>query len=234
MVRGSGCSRPGCGISPLGGGGHQSHHRAARTYTGLGKQTHGGHKKYPTSKGKGEAPDGRRAKLHLESNPISARDIPRDQTKPCAYQETPQRLSQTCLWVFPAEVWVSSGLSQGQGLWVQQTWVWHKPSWRRSQLTPPRSDKNTQKNYTKKNIHDPDNHDELPHSIWVQIWKTQQWPQDWKRSVFIPIPKKENAKECWATTQLHSSHMLVKNAQNSSNQASTVCEPWTSSCSSWI
>ena len=34
------------------------------------------------------------------------------------------------------------------------------------------------------------------HSICQQIWKTQQWPQDWKRSVFMPIPKKGNAKEC--------------------------------------
>ena len=34
------------------------------------------------------------------------------------------------------------------------------------------------------------------YSIWQQIWKTQQWPQDWKRSVFIPIPKKGNPKEC--------------------------------------
>ena len=34
------------------------------------------------------------------------------------------------------------------------------------------------------------------HSVSQQIWKTQQWPQDWKRSVFIPIPKKDNAKEC--------------------------------------
>ena len=34
------------------------------------------------------------------------------------------------------------------------------------------------------------------HSICQQIWKTEQWPQDWKRSVFIPIPKKGNAKEC--------------------------------------
>ena len=34
------------------------------------------------------------------------------------------------------------------------------------------------------------------HSIWYQIWKTQQWPQDWKMSVFILIPKKGNAKEC--------------------------------------
>ena len=34
------------------------------------------------------------------------------------------------------------------------------------------------------------------HSICQQIWETQQWPQDWKRSVFIPIPKKGNVKEC--------------------------------------
>ena len=34
------------------------------------------------------------------------------------------------------------------------------------------------------------------HSVCQQIWKTQQWPRDWKRSVFIPIPKKANAKEC--------------------------------------
>ena len=45
------------------------------------------------------------------------------------------------------------------------------------------------------------------HSICQQIWETQQWPQDWKRSVFIPIPKKGNAKEC---SQLHSSHTLAK------------------------
>ena len=36
----------------------------------------------------------------------------------------------------------------------------------------------------------------LLHSICQQIWKTQQWPQDWRRLVFIPIPKKGNAKEC--------------------------------------
>jgi len=34
------------------------------------------------------------------------------------------------------------------------------------------------------------------HSVCQQIWKTQHWPQDWKRSVFIPIPKKDNPKEC--------------------------------------
>ena len=47
------------------------------------------------------------------------------------------------------------------------------------------------------------------HSICLQIWKTQQWPQDWKRPVFISIPKKGNAKECSDYTQLHSSHMLA-------------------------
>ena len=48
------------------------------------------------------------------------------------------------------------------------------------------------------------------HSICQQIWETQQWPQGWKRSGFIPIPKKGNANECLTTTQLHSSHMLIK------------------------
>ena len=41
-----------------------------------------------------------------------------------------------------------------------------------------------------------DNAVKVLHSISQQIWKTQQWPQDWKRSVFIPVPKKGNVKEC--------------------------------------
>ena len=103
-----------------------------------------------------------------------------------------------------------------------------------------RGGKNTQKNYSKKDLNDPDNNDgvitnlepeilerkveqalgrittnkasggvgiplelfqilkddavKVLYSICQQIWKTQQWPQDWKRSVFIPIPKKSNAK----------------------------------------
>ena len=52
------------------------------------------------------------------------------------------------------------------------------------------------------------------HSIRQQIWKTQQWPQDWKRSVFMPIPKKENAKECsnYRTITLisHASEVMLK------------------------
>ena len=48
------------------------------------------------------------------------------------------------------------------------------------------------------------------HSICQQIWKTQQWPQDWKRSVFIPIQRKAMPKNVQTTAQLHSSHMLAK------------------------
>ena len=48
------------------------------------------------------------------------------------------------------------------------------------------------------------------HSICQQIWKTQQWPQDWKRSIFIPVPKKAMPKNVQTTTQLHSSHMTAK------------------------
>ena len=119
-----------------------------------------------------------------------------------------------------------------------------------------KSGKTTQKNYTKKDLNDPDKHDgvithlepdileckvkwalgsitmneasggdgipvelfqiekddavKVLHSTCQQIWKTQQWPQNWKMSVFISIPKKGNVKECSATTQLDSSHTLVK------------------------
>ena len=52
------------------------------------------------------------------------------------------------------------------------------------------------------------------HSICQQIWKTQQWPQDWKRSIFIPIPKKGNAKQCsnYHTIALisHTSKVMLK------------------------
>ena len=53
------------------------------------------------------------------------------------------------------------------------------------------------------------------HSICQQIWKTQQWPQDGKRAVFIPIPKKGNAKHFQTTAQLHSSHGNGNPLQNS-------------------
>ena len=55
------------------------------------------------------------------------------------------------------------------------------------------------------------------HSICQQIWKTQQWPQDWKRSVFISVPKKVNAKECsnYRTIALisHASKVMLKTLQ---------------------
>jgi len=54
----------------------------------------------------------------------------------------------------------------------------------------------------------------VPHSICQQIWKTQQWPQDWKRSIFIPVPKKGNVKECsnYQTAALfsHTSKVMLK------------------------
>ena len=72
------------------------------------------------------------------------------------------------------------------------------------------------------------------HSTCQQIWKTQQWPQDWKRSVFIPIPKKGNAKECsnYCTIALilHASKVMLKILQ----ARFTVCEPRIARCSSWI
>ena len=137
----------------------------------------------------------------------------------------------------------------------------------------------TQKNYTKKDLNDLDNHDgvvvhlepdilmcevkcalgnittskasggdgipaelfkilkdaaaKVLQSICQQILKTQQWPQDWKRSVFIPFPKKGNAKEC---SNYHMTVLIshASNVQNSPSQASTVCEPRTSRCTSWI
>ena len=59
-----------------------------------------------------------------------------------------------------------------------------------------------------------DNAVKMLHSTGQQIWKTQQWPQDWKRSVFIPFPKKGNAKECsnYCTIALisHASKVMLK------------------------
>ena len=67
------------------------------------------------------------------------------------------------------------------------------------------------------------------HSICQQIWKTQQWPQGWKRSVFIPIPKKGNAKGCsnYCTIALisHTSKVMLKILQARLQQ---LLKPWTS------
>ena len=65
----------------------------------------------------------------------------------------------------------------------------------------------------------------LLYSICQQIWKTQQWPQDWKRSVFNPIPKKGNAKECSNYHTIarisHASKVMLKIP----SQASAIREP---------
>ena len=74
------------------------------------------------------------------------------------------------------------------------------------------------------------------HSICQQIWKTQQWPQDWKRSVFIPIPKKGSAKEFsnYHTVALlsHSSKVMLKILQARLQQYMNRELP--GRCSSWI
>ena len=73
------------------------------------------------------------------------------------------------------------------------------------------------------------------HSIHQQIWKPQQWPQDWKMSVFIPIPKKSNVKECsnYHTTALilHTSKVMLKILQARLQQYINQELP---RCSSWI
>ena len=73
------------------------------------------------------------------------------------------------------------------------------------------------------------------YSICQQIWKTQQWPQDWKMSVFIPIPKKGHPKECsnYHTIALfsHASKVMLKILWA---KVSAIREPWTSRCSSWF
>ena len=70
---------------------------------------------------------------------------------------------------------------------------------------------------------------EVLHSICQQIWKTQQWPQDWKRSVFTPIPKKGNAKEClnYHTVALISHTINVILVMLKILQASIFATPWT-------
>ena len=70
------------------------------------------------------------------------------------------------------------------------------------------------------------------HSICHQIWKTHQWPQDWKRSVFIPIQRKAMPKNAQTTAQLHSSHTLVKWCSKFSKPG--FSSTWTSWCSSWF
>ena len=73
------------------------------------------------------------------------------------------------------------------------------------------------------------------HSICWQIWKIQQWPQDWKRSVFIPVPKKGNAKECSNSCTIalisHASKVRLKILQARLQQ---YMNPWTARCSSWF
>ena len=87
--------------------------------------SHQNHTPHPREKEKPQQ-DGRRGKIAFRIKPFCTPD--QTETEP----DLPLSVQ-----VSPVEVWVSSGLPQGQGLWMQQTWVWHKPSWRRSPLIPP-------------------------------------------------------------------------------------------------
>ena len=96
---------------------------------------------YPTSKGKGEAPtDSTGGEIMFRIKPHTLQWCLEGSNKIlCAPGEPAETEPDLLLnvWVSPAEVCVSSGLLQGQRLWVHQSWVWHKPFWRRSPLTPP-------------------------------------------------------------------------------------------------
>ena len=89
--------------------------------------------------------NGRRGKIAFRMKPIPTRDARRAHTKPCAHQdpETPQRLSQTCPWVFECLLWrygSAVACCRGRGSAYSRPRshsLWHKPSWRRSPLTPP-------------------------------------------------------------------------------------------------
>ena len=64
------------------------------------------------------------------------------------------------------------------------------------------------------------------HSICQHIWKAQQWPQDWKRSVFIPIPKKGNAKECSNYCKIA---LISVQFSSVTQSCPTLVTPWTAS-----
>ena len=89
-------------------------------------------------------------------------------------------------------MWSQVGLRKHH--YEQSQWRWWNSSWA---ISNPKSDAV-----------------KVLHSICQQMWKTQQWTQDWKRSVFIPIPKKENVKECsnYPTIILisHASKIMLK------------------------
>ena len=98
-------------------------------------------KRYPTSKAK-EKPkqDGRRGKIAFRIKPLTHQRCSEGSNKTLCAPGDPTDTEPDMplsVWVSPEVVRVSSGLPKGQGLWVQQTWVWHKPSGRRLPLTPP-------------------------------------------------------------------------------------------------
>ena len=143
------------------------------------------------------------AKLHLESNPLPTRDSWKDQTKPCVHQETPQRLNLICLWLFEYLLWryrSSVACCLRQGLWVQQTWLWQKPSWRKSPLTPPiftQDWRNRLLEGTKKTscAPEPRRKEQSPHKRLTQtcLWVSKS---PWQRCVLVVACCSVRGTEC--------------------------------------
>ena len=84
--------------------------------------------KIPRAKEKPQQ-DARRGEIAFRIKPLPAREL--KQTLCTPGPRDPTDTEPNCVWVSPGKGRLSSGLPQGQGLWVQQTWAWHKPSWRR-------------------------------------------------------------------------------------------------------
>ena len=104
-------------------------------------------RRYPTPKGWEPQQNRKMGEITFRNKTHTLQRHSKGSNKSCAHQNpvVPQRLRQNCVWVSPAEERVSSGLLQGQELWVQQTWLWHKSFWRRLPLTPPQRCQNLQR-----------------------------------------------------------------------------------------
>ena len=139
-------------------------------------------KRYPMSKAK-EKPkqDGRRGKIAFRIKPLTYQRCSEGSNKTLCAPGDPTDTEPDMplsVWVSPEVVRVSSGLPKGQGLWVQQTWVWHKPSGRRLPLTPPQCHKNLHRTgetdswraQTKPYVHqDPGDRSSDPTRDWTRL-----------------------------------------------------------------
>ena len=108
-----------------------------------------------------------------------------------------------------------SGLPFPSPMHESEKWKWSHfqllvTPWTAAYQAPPSTGFSRQEYWSGMPLPSPD-----PINRCQQIWKTQQWPQDWKRSVSIPIPMKHNAKDCSNYCKLHSFHMLAMKCSQS-------------------